>query len=124
MINISEIINDPDYARKFIVARAGGGEFIKGRFVPVTNAEIEMIGPVLPYSPQQSEVTPDGDVIGGDMSFLSSQKIYTTQESTETEENFLSDIITYKGIKYKVLFVRDYSEYGYYRAIAKRLNPS
>lgn len=114
MIYISDLIIDDDFASTYTVVR-DAGEWVNGRWTPSTT-NITNYGAVLPYTPQQAEYTENGDFITGEMAFYSKNILYTTRESGT------SDTLIYNSISYKISDVKDYSKYGYYKAIAMRVS--
>lgn len=114
MIDVSEIIEDPDFASDYTVTR-DAGEYVKGVWVPDTT-DFNITSAVVPYSPQQAEYTENGDFITGEMAFYSKQVLYTTREDG------ISDVLTYEGVKYKISHVKLWGKFGYYKAIAMRIS--
>ena len=117
-INVSELINDPDFAQKFTIERSEQGVFVDGLYVS-NKKTFDITGIVQPYSPKTVEYTQNGDVVSGEIKIWSKQIIYTTRG--EKDNNGTSDIIIYKGEKYKVNLVKDWEEHGYWSAVAKRI---
>ena len=116
MINVAEIVTDPDLAQVFTVKRESGGEFGEGGWIPGTTTEIPMTGPVILSSPDELEQLPAGDRVKSANAFYATVPIYRTRDGA------LSDIITWQGEDFKVLQVYDRSSYGYYKAVAVRLS--
>lgn len=118
-INVSELITDPDFARKFVIERHENGTFIDGLYTSSV-INIDVVGIIQPYQPETAEYTPNGDMITGDIKIWSKKIIYTTREKDDNSGT--SDIIIYKDEKYKVTYVKDWEEHGYWSAVAKRLS--
>ena len=134
-INVKELITDPDFARPFQIERHSGGTFVDGLYSSLSNT-IDIYGIIQPYQPKTVEYLPNGDQITGDIKIWSLTPIYTTRHnvSTNTREanennnqqttvdSGISDIIIYKGERYKVTYVKDWEYHGYYSAVAKRIS--
>lgn len=118
MINVSRIVNDSRFSQSFKVFRKSG-EWIKGRFVQKENG-ININGVITPAKPKEIEMIPEGDRVGGEISIHTTSKLYATH-SLENEAEGTSDEIEWQGERYKLYQVNDYSQYGYYSAIAMRL---
>ncbi|GED71177.1 hypothetical protein BRE01_48790 [Brevibacillus reuszeri] len=114
MIDVSEVITDPDFAQPFTVHRKGG-DWVKGRWVSSDVPPIRMTGVVIVADAKTLEQLPEGDRVTGLMSF------YSTQELFETREEGTSDQIEWRGERYRVKRVFPYVDYGYYKAVAERV---
>lgn len=117
LINVSKVILDSRFYQSFKIFRKSG-EWLKGRFEQ-NETEISISGVITPAKPKEIEMIPEGDRVGGEISIHTINKLYTTH-SLENEEG-TSDEIEWQGERYKIYQVNDYSQYGYYSAIAMRL---
>lgn len=117
MINISRIVNDPRFSQSFKVLRKSG-EWLKGRFIQ-NETEINISGVITPAKPKEIEMIPEGDRVGGEISIHTTSKLYVTRSLEDSEGT--SDELEWQGERYKLYQVNDYSQYGYYAAIAMRL---
>lgn len=111
MIDLSELIHDEDFCTVFTVVKKSDPQWIKGE-VFYTELEIKVEGIVLPSSSKDIELLPEADRVNGLKSFFTDECAF---EITDDEKT--SDICIYKGKKYKLLHVFDYSANGYYKAI-------
>jgi hypothetical protein len=114
MIDLSDIVSDPDFAQPFQIKRSSG-QFARGgyRSTPTT---IDAVGVIRPAASQDIEVLPEGDRALGMMTFWSATEMHTTS-TTGT-----SDVLTYRGDDYRVLQVMPSGDFGYWKAIAARLS--
>ncbi len=117
MINLSDVILNPDYAQSFIVFRSSG-DWINGRWTEGTPAQITMSGVVSVANENEVKILPEGDRIQGAMVFHSVLPIYTTRLGSEKGT---SDKIMWNGEYYKLLNVWNYKDYGFYKAIGVRI---
>jgi len=129
MINVSELITDPDFAKKYQVKRKIG-EWVSGRFKEVSNKTIDFIGVVQPASTDDLEEIPEADRVKSVTKFFCRppKKLYMSEgvESDEISEpsesdRVIYDTIIYKGEEYKIIKVADWSDNGYIRAFAALL---
>lgn len=122
MINVEEIITDPDFAQKFTVIRSTGS-FIKGLWTEGTVTEIEMYGTITNPTPNDLQQLPEGDRVVGAMVFHTNSPLYVTRAGagTRRDPNAISDQIIWRGDYYKLSGVSVYADYGYYRAVGERI---
>lgn len=122
MIDVSELMNDPDFATEYTVIRSMG-EWQDGRFVLKKKNEISCYGPVQPATEDELEQLDIGDRNHITMKFMCAypMELFITSE-TENEGQF-SDMISYNGKKYKIIKVKPWiSSGGYFRAFAYEVN--
>ena len=122
-INVAEMITDPDFAQSFTIERHSGGTFVDGLYSS-TATTMNVYGVVQPYQPKTVEYMENGDQITGDIKIWLNIPIYTTRNITSqnSTDSGISDIIVYKGERYKVTYVKDWDYHGYYSAVAKRMS--
>ncbi len=113
MIDVSELINDPDFASDFTVYRKTG-EFIEGGYSQ-TETAIPMTGVVIPSSPDELAMVPEGDRVTGANTFYATEALYRTREGGTSDE------ILWNGERYRVVHVWDRSANGFYKAMAARM---
>ncbi|MCM3141662.1 hypothetical protein [Brevibacillus sp. MER 51] len=113
MINVSEVITDPDFAQQFQVFRKSG-EWSKGRSGS-SEVPIIMTGIVTVADAKTLEQLPEGDRVTGLMCFYSTQELHTTREEGT------SDQIEWRGERYRVKQVFPYGDYGYFKAVGQRM---
>lgn len=113
MIDVSEIIQDPDFAQTYSVQR-DSGKLVNGRWVPNTT-NFDITGVVTVANSQDVQQLPEGDRVVGIMAFHSTQLLQITNPEG------ISDIITWRGEQYKLLQVYPYGDYGYYKALGARI---
>ena len=117
MIEVSEVLNDPDFQQTWIVWRSSGS-WIAGVWTENTKESIEMSGVVTPSTAKDLQMLPEGDRITESKTFHSTDKIYTTRNGVDAGT---SDQIEYKGELFKVMSAKDYMDYGYNKAVAVRI---
>ena len=111
MINVSELLCDPDFCVEFKIVR-NTGKRENRRWVAVDKPKlIQVLGIVNSTSSEDIEMIPEGDRVQGLKTFYSGNEFRLTDDKTT------SDIVEYKGKRYRLLQVFDYSNNGYYKAI-------
>jgi hypothetical protein len=123
MLNVSRIINSPRIAQPsaFTVTRSTG-TWVNGRFT-LTTSTLNYSGTILPASSKDVIQTPEGDRIKGEIAIYTDSNcpLYETFLNQKTgNSGNVSDEVTWQGENYKIIQVKPYVDYGYYKAIAVR----
>jgi hypothetical protein len=118
MIQVSEIVNAPEFAQAFTILRSTGA-WNTGVWES-TQATVAGFGTITPATENDIKMIPEGDVVEGAMVFHSQAPIYLTH-ADGSGAGGSSDILVWQGFNYRVLSVRQEQDYGYYRAIAVRM---
>ena len=116
MINIREMISDPDFAQTFTVYRSTGF-FVKGLWTEGTPTQIPMLGVVNVANAKELAQYPEGDRIKGGMIFHTTEELFVTRNDSSPGT---SDKILWRGNLYKIYQVSAYVDYGYYKVMADR----
>lgn len=119
MIDVSEVVDSADMAQDFTILRSSGF-WQNGTWISQTT-QINGHGVISVASPRDIEMLPEGDVVKGAMVFWSSQPIYGTNVNSQGQAGS-SDLLMWRGKQFRVLTVSQYSDYGYYRAVATRMD--
>lgn len=118
-LDISEVINDPDFCSDFIVHRTTG-TFVGGRFTPTTTP-LPVTGIIEPHDEKEIVQLPPGDSIQGSIDIYTHKQLNTTILAKETwEPDRLSDEVEWHGYRYKVINSLPWGDFGYYRSLAVR----
>ena len=110
MIDVSQLITDPDFCEPFVIRRRVG-KWEAGRFV-ATPEDTAVNGSVEPTSGDDLEQVPEGDRVSGMMTFYVKQPIYLSQDKQQSDE------ILCRGKTYKAVQIQDWSRHGFYKVIA------
>ena len=120
MINISEIITDPDFLQQLTVQRSSGA-FVLGGYQP-TVTSIPMPGIVIAAKDQDLDTVPEGDRISGAMAFYTLQEVFESNvEGGLSGTSGISDVIAWRGQNYRIADVKPYVDYGYWKSIGVRM---
>ena len=113
LLNIGELISDPDFCQSFTVTRRSG-EWSNARFIPV-ETEFLSYGIIDPQDTSELDVNPDGSMVRGRINIYTHTQLFVTILDVPTSSNnYISDEITWQGNKYTVMLDNNYSDYGYY----------
>jgi len=121
MIDLSMVVNANEFAQPYQIVRSNGGSYVDGVWTPNTET-VQGFGTITPATPKQIEMLPEGDVVTSAMAFHSEAPIFTTRENGEDGQPGSSDILVWRGKNLRVLQVLEYSDYGYFLAIATRMD--
>lgn len=113
MINVSDIIQDPDFAQSFTIYRTNGA-WKDGIFVTEKPYPINAYGVILPVQPQTLALLPEGERILGSISIRSLTKMY------KTNPDGISDEIEWHGERYKITETTPWQDFGFFEAYAVR----
>lgn len=114
MIDVSELITDPDFAESYQVERSTGF-FDEGGFTESLNV-FDNYGSVQPTDTKDLEQVAEGDRISGSITFYSVIPLFVTRNKSEKGN---SDKLIFNGERYKIVKLLDFmSNGGYQKAIA------
>ena len=109
MIDVSQLITDPDFCEPFVIRRRIG-KWEAGRFIATPEDTVN--GIVEPTSGDDLEQVPEGDRVSGMMTFYTKQPVYLSQDKQQSDE------IIWRGKLYKAVQILDWSRHGFYKVIA------
>jgi hypothetical protein len=118
MIDVSEIINDPDFAQDFIVTRSSGA-FGIGGWIEKPADILELSGPILVASAKELNQVDEADRVQGAMVFYCTCEIFETHN---TRQPGTSDLIKWRGDDFRIAKVWQWTDYGYYKAFGVRIS--
>ena len=116
MIDLSEVVNDPDLAQPFTILRQSGS-FQLGGWVANEPQPIDAFGAITVATQRMMQMVPEGDRVGGEMAFFTANEIYLTSE----KRSGTSDQLVWHDEKYRVIHVAPWMDYGFNIAIAVRM---
>lgn len=114
LVDVSEVITDPDFNQSFTVYRKKG-TWTNGRFV-VTETSFTTNGIIISQSNEELDLTAQGALISSQISIWTYSVLYvTSQDGTPQTDDYLSDEVEYKGQRYLVMSARNMIDYGYHK---------
>lgn len=119
MIDVSELMEDPDFSTPYQVVRRDG-EWIKGRFVPGEPEILKFYGPVQPPSARELEQLPEGDRQKGVMQFWCKMPREFRISQGGKKELWASDEIIWRGQRFKLCQLTPWNHAGWMSALAYR----
>jgi hypothetical protein len=126
MIDVSEIIHDPDFEQPITIRRTSGGHF-EGSEYKSTTTDIVFRGVMVnPANSKEIQQTEQGDRATGYVNIYLDAKseVYVTRERADGKN--ISDIVvensgTAYEVKYRITSVYDRRMYGFVKAEAVRM---
>lgn len=115
LFSLAEVVNDPDLSQGFTILRSTG-IFQNGAWKSTTT-QVQGAGVVSNAQDSEIEMLGEGDVVLEARVFYSAAPIYKTREGTGA-----SDILVWQGEQFRVLRVARYQDYGFYRAVASKID--
>lgn len=122
MINIGELITDPDFAQP------GGVNFIRRKCdivnhrPSVTETVMNVPGIITIASDTSVEKLPEADRSTEDIHIFTHEQLFTTGRKDDVAvDDYLSDIVIWQGVKYIVMKCMDDTQYGFCRSTATKL---
>lgn len=113
MINTGLVNSSPALTQPFTVKR-NTGQFGPGGYLANDPTIIPCWGTVSVATDKELAMVPEGDRVTEAMVFHSTTQFLVTNPSGT------SDVITWHGVDYRILFISDYSMTGSWKAIAVR----
>lgn len=114
-IDLSDVVSSNDFAEPFTIRRSSGS-FVAGGWSQTTT-DIAALGVVSIARDKDLDSLPEGDKV------KEAIVVHSTQEMmlTNLANSRTSDLLIWMGQSYRVLSVANYSNRGYYKAIAERI---
>lgn len=117
LLNIAELVQDPDFQQSFIINRITG-DFNNDGIFETTEQQLMFSGVISPRKTRDMKQDPQGDQIEGMIDIYTNDPIYTTVLGNVNEDSKLSDEVEWRREKYRITQVENFTDFGYYHAIA------
>ena len=117
MVNVSRVVQSKRLGAQQLLVTRTYGKWVAGRFVKVRTTTLSLLGLWTVASPKDLQQVPEGDRVTGAMKLVTAEPVYQT-DNTRLQ---YSDILSWRGAKYKVATVTPDIDYGFFRAVCVRL---
>lgn len=115
MINVADLLRDPDFAQTFQVVRFGGSFANEGEYTQAPAAPVSMVGVIQPAKQQDVvQFMPEGERLGNLIVVYCSQELKASDAKSQE-----SDIIIWHGSRYRVAQARQWLDHGYWQVFAE-----
>lgn len=118
LVNVSEIMADPDFVSAFSIKRPRADFDAAGVFGVLDYETITAIGVVQPASPETIQMLPEGERSTEIIEVWSATPMVKSNAS-----DTLSDVIVYGGRSYRVSKLENWTAHGYSYAVAEAFLP-
>lgn len=118
MINVGELMIDPDFVRAFTLRRPSLGTFADEGVYSTTYGEQSLIGVIQPASPKELELLPEGSRLDEVLAIWSNVEM-RVGDGAKVE----SDVVVHNTKSYRVIKCEPWPEAGFYKVLAKRYTP-
>ena len=117
MIDVSELMDDPDFARSFTVRRPTGTFGADGEFTS-TYKESQLRGIVQPATAREVQMLGQGERLGDVISVWSAEEM-RAGDGNKRE----SDVLVVDSKSYRVIKAEPWADAGYFRVFAEKYVP-
>lgn len=115
-VNLARVVHSPRMSQKITILRRGGS-WQYGTWVQDENpTELSMRGIVTMASAKDLQQVPEGDRLTGAIKILTTERIYITSDGE------ITDMVFWRGARYRIVTVTPDIDYGFYRSIGSRLD--
>lgn len=121
MINVSELINDPDFAQPSGINITRFSDSFVNHKVVQTSKEINIPGILILLSENSDSRLMNYDNNADELTILTYERLKCVGEDKEDGSTYGSDIVHYNGADYIVKSCQDLSQYGYCRSKAVKI---
>lgn len=123
MINVSELINDPDFTQPNGVDIVRRKCEVENHLQKTTEEKFNVRAIVTISDEAKKEMLDYADRIEEAIHVFTYKPLYTTGKISEepNSDGYLSDIVIWKGIQYTVMSCLDYEMQGYCRSTAVKM---
>jgi hypothetical protein len=116
MIDVAELITDPDFAQNYTVYRRTY-DWLNGRYNIIDTQILNYFGAVQPAEPKMLEQITEADRTSAVLNFYcASPKVFYLSEKSggdnSDDDKIIYDKILFKGVYYKIIKVLDWSDNG------------
>lgn len=119
-INLSSVVLDARLAECFTVIRTSGS-WVSGGWEAGPSTSISMFGVITIADPRTLEMVPEGDRITGSVQVFCNERLYPTAVESRPDAPALSDLLEWKGCRFRLMNVSNWCSWGFYSAIGVRL---
>lgn len=115
-VNLARVVHSPRMSQKITILRRGGS-WQYGTWVQDENpTELSMRGIVTMAKAKDLQQVPEGDRLTGAIKILTTERIYITSDGE------ITDMVFWRGARYRIVTVTPDIDYGFYRSIGSRLD--
>lgn len=123
MINISELIGDPDFTQpNGVTVKRTSYSIVNHKVVPNTPRTLKLTGIITIANDRTTDMQPESDRNAEAINVFTYKPLYTTGiPDASSVSTFLSDVIIWQGLEYAVMNCMDDAQYGFCKSVCHKL---
>ena len=123
MINISELIGDPDFTQpNGVTVKRTSYSIVNHQVVPNEPQILKLTGVVTISSNRSTDIQPESDRNAEAINVFTYKPLYTTGlPDPSSVSTFLSDVVVWQGVEYAVMDVLNDAQYGFCKSTCQKL---
>ncbi len=126
MINISELINDPDFCQPNGIKVIRRKTTIENHRNVISEEELNFTGIITINSGKSTEFLPEANRNDESINVFTWKRLFVPTSNVESDtisgEGYLSDIVVWDGCKYEVISCMNDEQYGFCKSVAVRMS--
>lgn len=122
MINISELIGDPDFCQPNGVTVTRRPVEIVNHKPKYTEQIIKLTGIITISDEQEDEMLPEADRNKEAINVFTYNRLFCTGYDRATDKDYMADIVTFENVNYKVAYCLNDAQYGFCRSKAVKMD--
>lgn len=120
MLDISELVTDPDFSQIFTIHRRFGTWGDSGRF-EFSDTSFTTTGVIIPDNSHETQANETGDQITGKIDAYTLVPIYPSMaDQPDAETGSIADEIIWRDQRWRIIQTSDRLDNGYHKATAVR----
>lgn len=122
MINISELIGDPDFCQPNGVTVTRRPVEIVNHKPKYTEQIIKLTGIITISDEQEDEMLPEADRNKETINIFTYNRLLCTGYDRATNKDYMADIVTFENVNYKVAYCLNDAQYGFCKSKAVKMD--
>lgn len=122
MINVSELIGDPDFCQPNGVKVTRRPMEIVNHKPKNTEKKLTLTGIITIADEQSDEMLPEADRNKEAINIFTYGRLFCTGYDRATGRDYMADIVTFEGVNYKVAYCLNDAQYGFCRSKAVKMD--
>lgn len=122
MINVSELIGDPDFCQPNGVKVTRRPMEIVNHKPKNTEKKLTLTGIITIADEQSDEMLPEADRNKEAINVFTYSRLFCTGYDRATGRDYMADIVTFEGVNYKVAYCLNDEQYGFCRSKAVKMD--
>jgi len=122
MINVSELIGDPDFCQPNGVKVTRRPTEIVNHKPTYTEQKLTLTGIITISNEQEDEMLPEADRNKEAINIFTYNRLFCTGHDRATGHDYMADLVTFEGVIYKVAYCLNDAQYGFCRSKAVKMD--